>query len=104
MNTLSQNTEPREQVPSDSPRASMARSNGEDADEPQTKRRRLSSSNSIPIKTTNTRRKTACQACRLRKIKCDAVRPTCGICKASDAMCKYTDPLPEKLTYGSLSM
>ncbi|KAF2486258.1 hypothetical protein BDY17DRAFT_321070 [Neohortaea acidophila] len=79
----------------------MARSNGEDADEPQTKRRRLSSSNSIPIKTTNTRRKTACQACRLRKIKCDAVRPTCGICKASDAMCKYTDPLPEKLTIDS---
>lgn len=33
-------------------------------------------------------------------MKCDAVRPTCGICKLSEAVCKYTDPLPEK--YGRL--
>ncbi len=80
--------------------------NGEEPESPVSpviKRRKLDDSNHAPVKTSNTRRKTACQACRLRKIKCDALRPTCGICQASDAVCKYTDPLPERLTYATLS-
>ncbi|KAH8896671.1 hypothetical protein GQ53DRAFT_803544 [Thozetella sp. PMI_491] len=42
-----------------------------------------------------TRRKrvvTACQFCRLRKTKCDAVRPTCGYCLYHHAKCVYDDP------------
>lgn len=39
-----------------------------------------------------TRRKravAACQLCRLRKTKCDAVRPTCGFCRYHQAKCIY---------------
>lgn len=43
------------------------------------------------------RRKTACQSCRIRKVKCDGSRPVCGICETVDSICEYTDPLAEKL-------
>ncbi|KAH7153462.1 hypothetical protein EDB81DRAFT_791439 [Dactylonectria macrodidyma] len=41
-----------------------------------------------------TRRKravTACQFCRLRKTKCDNVRPCCGYCERQKAKCVYGD-------------
>lgn len=33
----------------------------------------------------------ACQFCRLRKTKCDNVRPVCGSCRHHQAKCVYTD-------------
>ncbi|SPO01982.1 uncharacterized protein DNG_04655 [Cephalotrichum gorgonifer] len=33
----------------------------------------------------------ACQFCRLRKTKCDNVRPVCGSCRHHQARCVYTD-------------
>ncbi|KAG8631231.1 hypothetical protein KVT40_000371 [Elsinoe batatas] len=35
------------------------------------------------------RRKKACEACRLRKTKCDNARPSCGICQTTKSACKY---------------
>ncbi|KAM5345649.1 hypothetical protein ACJ41O_011510 [Fusarium nematophilum] len=32
---------------------------------------------------------TACQSCRLRKTKCDNVRPVCGFCSRNGAQCVY---------------
>ncbi|KAF4449338.1 vegetative cell wall gp1 [Fusarium albosuccineum] len=32
---------------------------------------------------------TACQSCRLRKTKCDNVRPACGFCSSNGAQCIY---------------
>ncbi|KAF4342399.1 vegetative cell wall gp1 [Fusarium beomiforme] len=32
---------------------------------------------------------TACQSCRLRKTKCDNVRPACGFCSRNGAQCVY---------------
>jgi len=52
---------------------------------PNSKKQRLSSS-------AFTRRKravTACHFCRLRKAKCDAVRPVCGFCRHHNAKCAY---------------
>lgn len=62
---------------------------GDDESQPQTtaKRRRL-------ITTDFTRRKravTACQFCRVRKTKCDNVRPQCGYCVRHQAKCVYGD-------------
>ncbi|RMJ17069.1 hypothetical protein CDV36_003302 [Fusarium kuroshium] len=34
---------------------------------------------------------TACQFCRLRKTKCDNVRPVCGFCRYHRAKCIYSD-------------
>ncbi|KAK3109844.1 hypothetical protein LTR53_016470 [Teratosphaeriaceae sp. CCFEE 6253] len=47
------------------------------------------------------RRKNACQGCRLRKVRCDCVRPACGNCHATDATCHYTEPPAERLTLDS---
>ncbi len=72
-----------------------------DGDTPSSKRRRLDSSPNDEVAFSQkpaSRRKAACQSCRIRKVKCDAVRPTCGICKACDTTCQYTDPLSDKLT------
>ena len=70
------------------------------ADDGPPKRRRLddSSAAAVDARKVTSRRRNACQSCRLRKVKCDAVRPTCGICEASGCICCYTDPLPEKVT------
>ncbi|KAF5622962.1 heterokaryon incompatibility protein [Fusarium sp. NRRL 52700] len=38
---------------------------------------------------------TACQSCRLRKTKCDNVRPTCGFCSRSGAQCVYPGSGPD---------
>ncbi|KAH7064205.1 hypothetical protein BKA63DRAFT_180642 [Paraphoma chrysanthemicola] len=38
----------------------------------------------------------ACQFCRLRKTKCDGVRPTCGFCRHHDAQCVW-GPATESL-------
>ncbi|OJJ44491.1 hypothetical protein ASPZODRAFT_135305 [Penicilliopsis zonata CBS 506.65] len=32
----------------------------------------------------------ACELCRLRKTRCDNVRPTCSLCRQAGAVCKYT--------------
>lgn len=50
----------------------------------------------------SSRRKTACKVCSLRKVKCDAVRPSCSICRTNNAVCEYLDGPIEKLTYVSL--
>lgn len=55
-----------------------------------------------------TRRKravTACQFCRLRKAKCDAVRPICGFCRHHNANCTYDrhDVLHDAVADGSES-
>lgn len=34
---------------------------------------------------------TACSLCRVRKVKCDNQRPSCGMCLLADAMCDYKD-------------
>lgn len=34
---------------------------------------------------------TACQFCRIRKTKCDNVKPVCGVCRHHQATCKYTE-------------
>ncbi|CAH0058243.1 unnamed protein product [Clonostachys solani] len=34
---------------------------------------------------------TACQPCRLRKTRCDNVRPTCGFCSKNGAQCTYPE-------------
>src|SRR6185436_16267787 len=47
-----------------------------------------------PIGTPYVRRKramAACQFCRLRKTKCDNVRPVCGSCRHHLARCVYAD-------------
>ncbi|KAI8672282.1 Zn(2)-C6 fungal-type domain-containing protein [Fusarium sp. Ph1] len=42
---------------------------------------------------------TACQSCRLRKTKCDNVRPACGFCSKNGAQCIY--PGPETSDYST---
>lgn len=42
---------------------------------------------------------TACQSCRLRKTKCDNVRPACGFCSNNGAQCIY--PGPETSDYST---
>ena len=49
----------------------------------------------------STRRKIACQSCRLRKVKCDVIRPTCGFCKVGGMTCEYLDIPTDKLTLES---
>ncbi|KAH8814897.1 fungal-specific transcription factor domain protein [Xylogone sp. PMI_703] len=42
----------------------------------------------------------ACDGCRARKVKCDGVRPVCGVCirrKAKGAVCTYSDDRPSGL-------
>ena len=43
------------------------------------------------------RRRMACQSCRIRKVKCDNVRPTCAICRNSRTECVYIDATPTSL-------
>ncbi|RSL43296.1 hypothetical protein CEP53_011770 [Fusarium sp. AF-6] len=42
---------------------------------------------------------TACQSCRLRKTKCDNLRPSCGFCSKNGAQCIY--PGPETSDYST---
>lgn len=57
-----------------------------------------------PNTTARRRTMTACESCRLRKIKCDLAKPICGGCTKSDLNCVYrnvkkeTDELSEKIT------
>ena len=41
------------------------------------------------------RRKTACQSCRTRKVKCDNRRPCCAFCLSSGVECVYLDGGPK---------
>lgn len=62
--------------------------NGPQIEPPPPKRPRLTSASF-------TRRKravAACQFCRLRKTKCDTVKPVCGFCRYHNAKCVYVDP------------
>lgn len=72
-----------------------------DTDETQTRKRPLNdtglSADDRPTKAP-ARRKKACEVCRLRKIKCDATRPACDLCKTSGAQCRYTDKEDQHLT------
>ncbi|KAI9661344.1 MAG: hypothetical protein M1831_003077 [Alyxoria varia] len=47
---------------------------------------------------THPRRKTACQSCRARKVKCDNIRPKCLVCRKSHRECVYIDYISEKLS------
>ncbi|KAF5007838.1 hypothetical protein FDECE_5864 [Fusarium decemcellulare] len=51
------------------------------------KRRRLTTTDFTKRK----RAITACQFCRMRKTKCDNVRPRCGYCVRQNAKCVYSD-------------
>ncbi|KAF2225484.1 hypothetical protein BDZ85DRAFT_231295 [Elsinoe ampelina] len=51
--------------------------------------RRKSQSDETVAQPKPKRRKKACEACRLRKTKCDNARPTCGICQTTKSACKY---------------
>ncbi|GAM87542.1 hypothetical protein ANO11243_055680 [Dothideomycetidae sp. 11243] len=48
---------------------------------------------------TSRRRKKACQACRIKKVKCDAGKPVCANCRGASSNCEYYDT--EKLTLES---
>src|SRR2546423_10569495 len=41
------------------------------------------------------RRKTACQSCRIRKVKCDNRSPCCTFCLSSGVECVYLDDGPK---------
>ncbi|KAH6896640.1 hypothetical protein B0T10DRAFT_161831 [Thelonectria olida] len=56
-------------------------------EEPVAKRRRFATADFTRRK----RAATACQFCRLRKTKCDNVRPSCGYCVRHKAKCVYGD-------------
>ncbi|KAJ5749293.1 uncharacterized protein N7511_010989 [Penicillium nucicola] len=43
-----------------------------------------------------TRAPTACQTCRLRKTRCDNVRPTCSYCAAQGVECNYPETSPQQ--------
>ncbi|TIC19618.1 hypothetical protein E3Q13_01032 [Wallemia mellicola] len=48
------------------------------------------------------KRGSACITCRRRKMKCDAVKPTCGACTKSRLDCVYqTDPIDKSATSGA---
>lgn len=51
-----------------------------------------------PVQVTPLRRGQACQACRRRKLKCDAARPVCGTCvksRKAAALANHISPVPE---------
>lgn len=45
-----------------------------------------------------TRRKVACESCRLRKIRCSRDRPKCSFCNTRDGDCVYLETSDDKLT------
>ena len=67
-------------------------------DAPSSKRLRASNDLDGGSSRSGPRRKSACQSCRIRKIKCDATRPSCALCRAAGNDCEYIDELV-KLTY-----
>ena len=58
------------------------------------KKRRRTSGASKPNGIT-TRRKNACQSCRIRKVKCDNQRPCCAFCLSSGVECVNIDNEPK---------
>lgn len=48
----------------------------------------------MQIKTS--RRRMACQPCRVRKVKCDSVRPSCEFCVSAGSHCVYLDASADK--------
>lgn len=43
----------------------------------------------------------ACVNCRMRKTRCDAVQPRCGLCSAQDVDCVYRDARQPKIDYNT---
>lgn len=43
----------------------------------------------------------ACQPCRVRKTKCDNIKPSCGFCTRSAAQCTYADTASDHSSYVS---
>ena len=70
--------------------------NGEpdpDADNPQVEQRPAKRAKLTSASFTRRKRAVAaCQFCRLRKTKCDTVKPVCGFCRYHNAKCVYVDP------------
>ncbi|CAM9022896.1 unnamed protein product [Wickerhamomyces anomalus] len=66
--------------------------------------RPISKRKRTPTTTARRRTMTACESCRLRKIKCDLGKPVCGGCTKSDLNCVYrnvkkeADDLSKKIT------
>lgn len=48
----------------------------------------------------SSRRRMACQSCRVRKVKCDGLRPSCGFCVSAGNQCVYLDNPDQKGRYG----
>ncbi|KAH6892564.1 vegetative cell wall protein gp1 [Thelonectria olida] len=46
----------------------------------------------------------ACQPCRVRKTKCDNVRPTCGFCTRHGAQCTYADSVNDHSSFDPASL
>jgi hypothetical protein len=68
--------------------------------EPSTAQKRKRSDHEPEKGPTATRRKTACQSCRNRKVKCDNGRPACGFCVSGGVECVYIENAEDKLVYG----
>lgn len=47
----------------------------------------------------SSRRRIACQPCRVRKVKCDSMRPSCGNCRGTGDHCAYLDASAAKRMY-----
>ena len=45
----------------------------------------------------SSRRRTACQSCRARKVKCDNARPRCAFCNSGGTECIYVDNMADRL-------
>ena len=45
------------------------------------------------------RRRTACQSCRARKVKCDNARPQCAFCRSGGTECIYVDNMADRLAF-----
>ena len=48
-------------------------------------------------KTARSRRRNACQTCRLRKVKCDNFRPRCTFCQSKELECVYLDDSRDRM-------
>jgi len=53
--------------------------------------------NAMQVKTS--RRRMACQPRRVRNVKCDSMRPSCGFCVSAGSHCVYLDASADKGRY-----
>lgn len=87
---------------SDQP-AGPRRQRSEEEDEPGGRNARNKKRQTHSLLAPRSRAATACQFCRLRKTKCDNVRPTCGFCRRHRANCVYAQELCDAPFYDEAS-